>query len=128
YIINWIKENMVDGDNWNDRRLIIFTEWEDTLRYIQDQLSREFNDNNELIKVFKGSTSKDDREEIKRLFNLSPKESEVRILIASDAAREGLNLQAYCYDLFHYDIPWNPARLEQRNGRIDRKLQPSPKV
>lgn len=128
YIIKWIKENLISGDKWNDRRLIIFTEWEDTLRYIQDQLSNEFSDNNELIRVFKGTTSKDDREEIKRLFNLSPKESGVRILIASDAAREGLNLQAYCHDLFHYDIPWNPARLEQRNGRIDRKLQPSPKV
>src|SRR5262249_24744691 len=49
----------------------------------------------------------------------------VRILLATDAAREGLNLQKYCFNLFHYDIPWNPARLEQRNGRIDRKLQGS---
>jgi hypothetical protein len=46
----------------------------------------------------------------------------VRILIATDAAREGVNLQGYCSDLFHYDIPWNPGRLEQRNGRIDRTL------
>ncbi|MDX9722264.1 MAG: helicase, partial [Myxococcota bacterium] len=42
---------------------------------------------------------------------------------ATDAAREGVNLQNHCYDLFHFDIPWNPGRLEQRNGRIDRKLQ-----
>ena len=52
----------------------------------------------------------------------------MRILLATDAAREGLNLQKYCSNLFHFDIPWNPARLEQRNGRIDRKLQPSPTV
>jgi hypothetical protein len=52
----------------------------------------------------------------------------LRTLIATDAAREGLNLQRYCYDLFHFDLPWNPSRLEQRNGRIDRKLQPAPKV
>src|SRR5439155_20703969 len=49
----------------------------------------------------------------------------IRILIAPDAAREGLNLQAHCWNLFHFDVPWNPRRMEQRNGRIDRKLQPS---
>ena len=52
----------------------------------------------------------------------------LRILIATDAAREGLNLQRHCRDLFHFDLPWNPSRLEQRNGRIDRKLQPAPRV
>ena len=52
----------------------------------------------------------------------------MRILICTDAAREGINLQSRCHDLIHVDLPWNPARLEQRNGRIDRKLQPSPKV
>jgi hypothetical protein len=48
--------------------------------------------------------------------------------VATDAAREGINLQAHCYNLFHFDVPWNPSRLEQRNGRIDRKLQPAPEV
>ena len=52
----------------------------------------------------------------------------MRILIATDAAREGLNFQAHCADLFHFDLPWNPGRIEQRNGRIDRKLQPAREV
>ena len=52
----------------------------------------------------------------------------MRILIATDAAREGLNLQAQCWNLFHFDVPWNPSRMEQRNGRIDRKLQPKDEV
>ena len=52
----------------------------------------------------------------------------MRILIATDAAREGLNLQAHCWNLFHFDVPWNPSRMEQRNGRIDRKLQPKDDV
>jgi hypothetical protein len=52
----------------------------------------------------------------------------LRILLATDAAREGLNFQAHCADLFHFDLPWNPGRIEQRNGRIDRKLQPAPEV
>ena len=68
------------------------------------------------------------RQEIKEAFNADPAVNPVRILLATDAAREGLNLQKYCFNLFHYDIPWNPARLEQRNGRIDRKLQPAPTV
>ena len=52
----------------------------------------------------------------------------MRILIATDAAREGLNLQNRCWNMFHFDVPWNPSRMEQRNGRIDRKLQPKPEV
>jgi len=50
------------------------------------------------------------------------------VLIATDAAREGVNLQNHCADLFHFDVPWNPSRLEQRNGRIDRKLQRAKEV
>ena len=51
----------------------------------------------------------------------TPRATPLRILLATDAAREGLNFQAHCTDLFHFDLPWNPGRIEQRNGRIDRK-------
>ena len=68
------------------------------------------------------------REAVKRAFNADPKVERLRILLCTDAAREGVNLQMHCADLIHFDLPWNPARLEQRNGRIDRKLQPSPQV
>ena len=68
------------------------------------------------------------REEVKHAFNTEPKDHPLRILIATDAAREGLNLQRHCADLFHFDLPWNPSRLDQRNGRIDRKLQPAGEV
>jgi len=47
----------------------------------------------------------------------------VRILLATDAASEGIDLQNYCSRLIHYEIPWNPNRMEQRNGRIDRHGQ-----
>ena len=70
-----------------------------------------------------GLTSSSRRREIQRRFNAPPSEDPLRILLATDAAREGLNFQAHCADLFHYDLPWNPGRIEQRNGRIDRKLQ-----
>src|SRR5262249_40376037 len=56
-------------------------------------------------------------------FQAGPEESEVRILLATDAASEGIDLQNHCNLLIHYEIPWNPSRLEQRNGRIDRHGQ-----
>jgi SNF2 family DNA or RNA helicase len=68
----------------------------------------------------------DKREEVKQAFN-DPNDP-VRILIGTDAAREGVNLQAQCSDMFHFDLPWNPGRMEQRNGRIDRMLQPDTQV
>ena len=52
-----------------------------------------------------------------------PRASPVRILLATDAASEGIDLQNHCHRLIHFEIPWNPNRLEQRNGRIDRHGQ-----
>src|SRR5438477_10564566 len=77
---------------------------------------------------FHGGMSDEQRDEVQRAYNGSPDEHPVRILLATDAAREGVNLQGSCADLIHFDVPWNPARMEQRNGRIDRALQPSPVV
>ena len=142
YLVNWIRENMCPGlpepgvvpetpPTWNDLRVIIFTEWEDTRRYLEQQLQAAITQTGRadaLIEVYQGPTPLDKREAIKRAFNADPKQHPVRILIATDAAREGLNLQAHCWHLFHFDVPWNPSRMEQRNGRIDRKLQPQPVV
>ena len=75
-----------------------------------------------------GLTAGPRRKEIQRRFNTEPAKDPLRILLATDAAREGLNFQAHCTDLFHFDLPWNPGRIEQRNGRIDRKLQPAAEV
>jgi superfamily II DNA/RNA helicase len=68
------------------------------------------------IASFIGATPLERREELKRRFNSDPAEDPLRILICTDAAREGINLQMRCHDLIHIDLPWNPARLEQRNG------------
>ena len=116
---------------WSTTRVLIFTEWEDTARYLQQMLSSAISDTADAdrrIAIYRGSTPADRREEIKKAFNTDPAKEPLRILIATDAAREGLNLQAHCHNLFHFDLPWNPGRLEQRNGRIDRKLQPAPQV
>lgn len=143
WIFKWINENMCHGlcemdsptrssrPAWNDKRLIIFTQYEDTLNYLKRKLLEriaETDRGEDRIAIYRGSTSKEERVEIQRAFNADPRKNPTRILIATDAAREGLNLQSRCADLIHFDVPWNPARMEQRNGRIDRKLQPQKKV
>jgi len=143
HLIDWVRTHLCPGARlpgqpspdpdapWTDLRLLIFTEYEDTKRYLVGMLRAAIAGTpmaEHRIEVFHGPTPPEKREAIKRAFNQSPAEHPVRILVATDAAREGLNLQAHCWNLFHFDVPWNPARLEQRNGRIDRKLQPSPEV
>jgi hypothetical protein len=143
HLVDWIREHMCPAlpplgelpsgraAKWNDTRVLIFTEYEDTLRYLRQQLEAALQNSDraaDRIAVYHGPTPAAHREEIKRAFNADPRRHPVRILLATDAAREGINLQTHCAHLFHFDVPWNPARLEQRNGRIDRKLQPSPVV
>jgi ERCC4-related helicase len=116
---------------WTGKRVIIFTESMDTKAYIKRQLDRALShtdDGHRRVMEFHGGLGDDKRADIQRAFNSPPDEHPVRILIATDAAREGVNLQGHCADLFHYDVPWNPARMEQRNGRIDRTLQSEPEV
>jgi superfamily II DNA/RNA helicase len=135
-LFTWIRQQMCPdlgkpGAKWNALRILIFTEYEDTKRYLHNQLSQAIEGSDraeERIAIYHGPTSPDEREAIKHAFNADPGKHPVRILIATDAAREGLNLQAHCWNLFHFDVPWNPSRMEQRNGRIDRKLQPKPEV
>jgi hypothetical protein len=131
WLVDWIKANMLAGTDWNRRRLIIFTEYEDTRRWLERRLREALAETDridERIGVFTGATGSDRREEVKRCFNADPVTEPLRILICTDAAREGINLQTYCADLIHFDLPWNPSRLEQRNGRIDRKLQPAKQI
>lgn len=118
-IVQWVRANP-------DQRLLIFTEYADTKRYLERQLRAALTPNRESdprIATFHGGMADEAREEVKRAFNADPTKNPLRVLIATDAAREGVNLQNYCSNLFHFDVPWNPSRLEQRNGRIDRKLQ-----
>jgi len=142
-LIRWMQQNLCPGihlagkeatskdKKWSDRRVLIFTEYEDTKRHLLHILSAAIEDTDqgsERIMQFHGHMSDDQREEVQQAFNSLPGEHPVRILLATDAAREGVNLQGHCADLFHYDVPWNPARMEQRNGRIDRTLQNEPEV
>lgn len=109
--------------------MLIFTEYTDTKNYLIHQLESVIactDQHEDRILVLHGGMDEDKREEVKQAFN--DPHHPVRILIGTDAAREGVNLQAQCSDLFHFDLPWNPGRMEQRNGRIDRMLQPDTQV
>lgn len=97
------------------RKIIVFTEHRDTLNYlllrIRDTLGSE-----EAVVTIHGGTNRDDRRKIQESFRNNP---DVLVLLATDAAGEGVNLQNANL-MVNYDLPWNPNRMEQRFGRIHR--------
>ena len=121
-ILTWLENNIRCGGQWTDNRVILFTEYLDTLSWLQTILANHGYGGDRLATITGGMNS-DEREEIKKRFQASPKQSRVRILLATDAASEGIDLQNYCNNLIHVEIPWNPNVMEQRNGRIDRHGQ-----
>jgi superfamily II DNA or RNA helicase len=127
-LILWLKEHIKPGGQWSDRRVILFTEYRATQKWLHDLLAAEgFAGSDRLLTIY-GGMPLQDRERIKAAFQAAPKDSPVRILLATDAASEGVNLQNHCCQLIHYEIPWNPNRMEQRNGRVDRHGQKNPEV
>jgi superfamily II DNA/RNA helicase len=109
-------------------RIIIFTEYRATQKWLFDLLAREGLAAEGRLEMIYGGMPNDQRERIKAAFQAHPKESVVRILLATDAASEGVNLQNHCSRLIHFEIPWNPNRMEQRNGRVDRHGQKANEV
>ena len=99
----------------NRRKLVIFTEQRDTLNYLTERLSTLMG-NPAAVVTIHGQTPREKRRQIQEAFTNDP---EVLILVATDAAGEGINLQR-AHLMVNYDLPWNPNRLEQRFGRIHR--------
>ncbi|BBB01159.1 putative helicase [Actinacidiphila reveromycinica] len=97
------------------RKLIVFTEHRDTLDYLTRRI-RNMIGRPEAVVAIHGGTPRPHRRDIRDAFNQDP---DVRVLIATDAAGEGLNLQR-AHLMVNYDLPWNPNRIEQRFGRIHR--------
>lgn len=114
----WIQSNLlVNGKPRDDERVIIFTEYKHTLEYLKKRFELAGLRAPVLQTLTGGSTQKE-REELKIHFN--DPGSPLSILLVTDVASEGINLQHNCRFVIHYEIPWNPMRLEQRNGRVDR--------
>ncbi|MEH0821780.1 MULTISPECIES: DISARM system SNF2-like helicase DrmD [unclassified Micromonospora] len=123
----WLDPIVRPGGEWQPERVIIFTEYRDTQRWLHERLlSAGYPP--ERIALLYGGQDPDEREHVKNVFTEHPDLDDVRILLATDAASEGINLQRHCHRLLHWEIPWNPNRLEQRNGRIDRHGQRAARV
>lgn len=108
------NECMFTADGQREK-LIIFTEHKDTLRYLTDKIRTLFGSDDSVVTIH-GGMLRDERRKVEEMFR---QDKNVRILIATDAAGEGINLQR-AHLMINYDLPWNPNRLEQRFGRIHR--------
>jgi ERCC4-related helicase len=122
----------VEGEGaWSDKGCILFSQYYDSAVYVAERLSLDFADvaiglyaGGDKSGIYKdGLFKKESKDAIKRLV----RERELMILIGTDAASEGLNLQALG-TLVNIDLPWNPTRLEQRKGRIQRIGQSADKI
>jgi hypothetical protein len=125
-LLEWLGHEIRPGGKWSDRRVIIFTEYRQTLDYLMTLLAAEGYTRDHRVLTLHGEVDLLERETIKAAFLAAPDEAPVRILLATDSASEGIDLQRHCSRLIHYEVPWNPNRMEQRNGRIDRYGQPEP--
>ena len=105
---------MVD-EQGNRRKLVIFTEFKDTLLYLADRIRTRLGRAEAVVEIH-GGVKREDRRKVVHGFMNAP---DILVLVANDAAGEGVNLQR-AHLMVNYDLPWNPNRLEQRFGRIHR--------
>jgi superfamily II DNA or RNA helicase len=117
-LLNFLDAVCRPAGSWSNERVVIFTEYAHTVDWLHRVLTqRGYAD---VLAVIQGSTLPEDREYIRSQFTEDPSKEPVRVLLATDAAGEGIDLQTHCHRLVNFDIPFNPSRLEQRIGRIDR--------
>lgn len=126
-VLAWIDSYLKTKGDWNGKRVILFTEYRTTLDWLQRILATHDLGGDRLMTLH-GGMNYDERELVKAAFQAAPDVSPVRILLATDAASEGIDLQNHCNYLIHLEIPYNPNVMEQRNGRIDRHGQRAKEV
>jgi superfamily II DNA or RNA helicase len=112
---NLLQSPSMREESGRQRKLIIFTEHRDTLNYLAVKI-RGLIGNEEAVTMIHGGIKREERRKVQELFRNDPA---TRVLLATDAAGEGVNLQNANL-MVNYDLPWNPNRLEQRFGRIHR--------
>ncbi|MBN2829030.1 MAG: DEAD/DEAH box helicase family protein, partial [Candidatus Cloacimonetes bacterium] len=121
---NALKKIITDKQKLPNNKLMLFSSFRHTLHYLFNKLSAE----NLRIGLIHGGVKDEDRTELRRRFEL-PKEDEesIDVMLFSEVGCEGLDYQ-FCDAMVNYDLPWNPMKIEQRIGRIDRNGQKSDKV
>src|SRR5205807_2457293 len=97
------------------QKLVLFTEHRDTLNYLENRITTLLG-RKEAVVIIHGGIGREERMKVQESFRHDP---EVQVLLATDAAGEGINLQR-AHLMVNYDLPWNPNRIEQRFGRIHR--------
>lgn len=111
------------GGDWSKgERVIVFTEYKATQAWLSGILTAR-GLGGDRLGLLHGGMDERKREHLKAAFQADPARDPIRILLATDAASEGIDLQKHCHRVIHYDIPFNPNRLEQRIGRVDRHGQ-----
>ena len=98
------------------QKIVIFTEHRDTLNYLYDNIANRLLGRSDAVAVIHGGLGREERRKAQERFL---HDITVQVLLATDAASEGINLQR-AHLMVNYDLPWNPNRLEQRFGRIHR--------
>ena len=127
-ILSWLDAHLKTNGAFNDQRVILFTEFMDTHTWLKTILAHH-GYGGDVMAELHGSLSREERDAVINAFQTKPgPDSPVRVLLATDAASEGINLHNYCKYMIHVEIPWNPNVMEQRNGRIDRHGQRSKTV
>lgn len=106
------------GQRKSEERVVIFAERIATLQFLHELLQRELGLKDDQLAMFHGSLDDQAQKRLVRAFGTE--KASIRVLLASDAASEGINLHFFCHRLIHFDLPWSLITLEQRNGRIDR--------
>ena len=119
-LLTWLRKTLLDANGkWTDERVVIFTEYRTTQRWLKELLDADGLGGAHLSLIYGGQDDKE-RQRVKDAFQAAPDRDPVRILLATDSASEGIDLQKHCHRMVSYDIPFNPQRLEQRVGRVDR--------
>jgi superfamily II DNA/RNA helicase len=122
-LLAWLKETVRPGGKWNDERVIVFTEYRATQKWLHERFAVEGLAGQDRLSILYGGM--DPEREHQGSVQAHPSQSSVRILLATDAASEGIDLQNHCHRVVHYEIPWNPNRLEQVERPRDRHGQRS---
>lgn len=122
----WIKgeQEVIEGiKQKNSYNPIVFCKYIHTAKYVGEHLKNHFKSKVQIV-IATSELADEQRREL--IDNIDP--TKPRIMVATDCLSEGINLQELFTAVLHYDLPWNPNRIEQRDGRVDRFGQESPRI